>query len=158
RPQPEPQRRRPVPWALLAGASLLIFGTGVLVRSYFSGQGLGRFVITAKPRGIMHETLGLGGGGVMIGPKGRDLADVEVRMLFTPTRAHQQAGIMIFENPDCYIKFGRHFTSRSQLEFGLETGARYQKGPGTFEYDPSGQHELPIWLSIRRHHNRFLAF
>jgi hypothetical protein len=65
---------------------------------------------------------------------------------------------MIFDSPDRYVKLGRQFLSRAEMEFGIEIGGRYQKPAGTFEYDPLGQSGRPVWLSIRRERHLYQAF
>jgi hypothetical protein len=107
---------------------------------------------------FMHSDLDLPGNAIRVGPKVGDTDDVTVRMLFSPEHAVQQAGLLVFENADRYIKLGRQFLSRPAMEFGLETNARYQKPPNTFIYDASAQNGEPVWLSVRRDHSKFEAF
>ena len=45
----------------------------------------------------------------MLGPAIGLSDEVSVRMRFTPERAHQQAGLLIFQDADNYVKFSRHF-------------------------------------------------
>jgi hypothetical protein len=117
-----------------------------------------RFQIASGKGDVMHRLNEVAPGAIQLGPKLGAFEDVTARMVFTAEVANQQAGIMVFENPDRYVKLARHFNTRTQLEFGLESGGRYQKTPETFSYDFSGQNGAPIWLSIRRQENRFRAF
>ncbi len=83
---------------------------------------------------------------------------VTVRMRFTPERATQQSGMLVYADADNYAKLGRQFNSRTQPEFGAEVAGQNRKPKGTFVYDPSGQSGEPIGLSIRRQQARFTAF
>jgi hypothetical protein len=106
----------------------------------------------------MHTMLDVPGHAIQVGPKVSDVEDVTVRMQFTPEQALQQAGLLVFNDPDRYVKLGRQFLARPQMEFGLETGARYQKPANTFAYDSRAQDGAPVWLSIRREHTTYNAF
>jgi Beta xylosidase C-terminal Concanavalin A-like domain len=107
---------------------------------------------------FMHGDLDLPGNAILTGPTVGDTDDVTVRMAFSPEHAVQQAGLLVFENADRYLKLGRQFLSRPALEFGMETQGRYQKPPNTFLYDADAQNGEPVWLSIRRDHSVFKAF
>src|SRR5436305_1027934 len=65
---------------------------------------------------------------------------------------------MMFASPGEFVKLGRRFWSRTHTEFGIQTGGRYPKPPGTFAYDPNGQDGTPVWFSIRRSGGAFQAF
>jgi len=80
------------------------------------------------------------------------------RMKFTPGHATQQAGLMIFQNPDHYIRLGNHFKNRTMTEFVLEVEGQYQGPEGTFTYDLLGQSGEWRWLSIRRNEEEYVAF
>ncbi|MEO8027874.1 MAG: DUF1349 domain-containing protein [Bryobacteraceae bacterium] len=139
---------------------LSVVGASVLAAAYFHWATLDvpDFEIVTQSGDVMHRKLDVKSDGVLLGPRIGVNDEVRVRLTFTPERATQQAGIMIMENPDCYIKLGRHFNSRPQLEFGMEIGGVYHKRPSPFFYDRSGQTGAPIWLSIRRNGDRYLAF
>ena len=106
---------------------------------------------------IMHRDNSLSGNALQLGPEIGPYDHVTVRMTFSPERATQQAGLMLYADADHYIKLGRQFNSRVQLEFGVESAGRYQKPAGTFAYDPLGQTGAPLWLSIRRQQSNFSA-
>ena len=138
---------------ILAVAAVIVV---MLVRS--REEKTGEFVLQSVRGDIMHETNELNPTAIQLGPKIGLIDQVTVRMKFVPDRATQQAGLMIYENADRYVKLGRQFLSRTQLEFGMETGARYQKPPNTFSYDHRGQTGEPIWLSIRRIRDAYTAY
>jgi hypothetical protein len=144
----------------LLGSILVLTLTGfayLAIRSpIFASQS--QFVIHTHRGDILHASNDAPPGSIKLGPLVSAADEVTVRMTFSPQAASQQAGIMIFENADRYVKLGRQFTSRNQWEFGLETQARYQKPPGTFSYDATGQDGNTVWLSIRRNHNVFEGF
>jgi regulation of enolase protein 1 (concanavalin A-like superfamily) len=105
----------------------------------------------------MHHDNSLSGDALQLGPAIGPYDHVTVRMTFSPERATQQAGIMLYADADHYVKLGRQFNSRVQLEFGVEIAGRYQVPTGTFAYDPLGQTGAPLWLSIRRQQSKFFA-
>jgi regulation of enolase protein 1 (concanavalin A-like superfamily) len=107
---------------------------------------------------IENDALDLPASGIRLGPVVGDYDDVSVRLTFIPEHAYQQAGLMIFQDPDQYIKFGRQFSGRVYWEFGKEDGGRYFRTPETWTYDPLGQTGQPAWLLIRRRQNVFRAF
>jgi hypothetical protein len=107
---------------------------------------------------FMHSDLDLPSNAILVGPQIGETEDVTGRMVFSPEHAVQQAGLLVFEDADRYVKLGRQFLSRPALEFGLETQARYQKPPNTFTYDAEAQNGQPVWLSIRRDHATFEAY
>jgi regulation of enolase protein 1 (concanavalin A-like superfamily) len=106
---------------------------------------------------IMHRENSLPADGLRLGPEVGPYDQVTVRMAFSPERATQQAGILLYADADHYVKLGRQFNSRAQLEFGVEVAGHYQKPSGTFSYDPMGQSNAPVWLSIRRYQSKFTA-
>jgi len=107
---------------------------------------------------FMHGDLDLPGDAIRVGTQIGETEDVTGRMIFSPEHAVQQAGLLVFDDADRYVKLGRQFLSRPALEFGLETQARYQKPPNTYIYDAEAQNGEPVWLSIRRDHAIFEAY
>ncbi len=158
-----PPVRRRASWLLWIAAVILVCLVAVSLEVFWSWSPRSdptrpTFILTTVPGDIMHATNDLPGNAIRLGPVLGDVDEVTVRMRFTPDRATQQAGIFVFSDPDQYVKFGRQFLSRSQLEFGLEHQGRYQKPVNTFTFDPDGQNGEPVWLSIRREHSRNRAF
>ena len=155
--EPPPSRR----WILAAGgiATLSVVGGSAAwwARHQASAQP-GTFVIHTRRGDIMHEVNDIAPDAILLGPKMGEASEITARMLFTPTRATQQAGLIIYNDADQYIKFGRQFLARPQLEFGLESKGRYTKPPGTFAYDPESQNGEPVWLTIRRDRGEYRAF
>lgn len=129
-----------------------------LLKRYLVRGNARAFIIETQRGDILHGTNDAPGQCIRVGPKLAPVDEVTVCMEFSPEAASQQGGLMVFEDADRYVKLGRQFTSRNQWEFGLETGGRYQKPPGTFTYDPTGQDGRPVWLSIRRDHNVYRGF
>lgn len=159
-PAPLAAPARPTRRELVAGGSAAVLAA--------AGAGwwlLGRnreaqpsFIIQTQQGDIMHGVNNVAGDSILLGPAMGWADEVVVRLLFTPERATQQAGILIFGDADRYVKLGRQFLARPQLEFGMETGGRYVKPPGTFAYDPDAQTGEPVWLMIRRHGTEFRAY
>lgn len=148
-----------LPKAMLAAVAIAAIAcSAYYVFRHGNPDAAGVFRLTSVRGDIMHASNELPGSAIQVGPKIGLVDQVTVRMRFTSERATQQAGLLIFENADRYVKLGRQFLSRPQLEFGMETQAQYAKPPNTFGYDPEGQNGEPVWLSIRRNHDQFTAF
>jgi hypothetical protein len=150
-------------------ARRLILGGGLAVAALTAGGALWRnwrrsdagrpvFVIHTRRGDLMHERNDVARDALLLGPAVSEADDVTARLVFTPERATQQAGLLIYGDADRYVKLGRQFLARPQLEFGMEVNGRYAKPPGTFAYDPEAQTNQPVWLSIRRRGAEFSAF
>ncbi len=150
-------RRRLIFGGGLAAAASAAVGA-LWFHSRRSDSGRPVFVIRTRQGDLMHGRNDVARDGLLLGPAVAEAADVTARMLFTPERATQQAGILIYGDADRYVKLGRQFLARPQLEFGFEVNGRYAKPPGTFAYDPEAQTNRPVWLSIRRRGAEFSAF
>ena len=138
-------------------AAIVLAGVGILrLRSVPAAAP--QFVFQTEGGDIMHRENNAKPSAIRIGPAVSLWDQVTVRMKFLAERATQQAGLLIFRNADEYIKLGRQFNSRPQMEFGVETGGTYRKPVGTFVYDASGQNGEPVWLSIRRNRSNFTAW
>lgn len=116
------------------------------------------FVIHSWQGDIMHKRNDVAPDAILFGPSFGSAREMTARLVFPAERATQQAGILIFGDPDRYVKLGRQFLSRPQLEFGLETQGRYLKPPGTFAFDPDAYTGQPIWLKIRHQWPEYRAF
>ncbi len=117
-----------------------------------------RYTLITVQGDIMHEHNDLPGSAIRLGPAVGEIDEVTARLRFTPERATQQAGIFIFSDADEYVKLGRQFLSRPQLEFGFEHKAHYEKPANTFTFDTEGQTGEPLWLSIRRNRSLYSGF
>lgn len=95
---------------------------------------------------------------IHVGPPIGPSDEVTVRMRFRPERALHQAGLLILDSSNHYVKLGRQFESRPQMEFGIEIDGVYRKTANTFSYDRFAQTDEPRWLSIRREGEQFRAF
>jgi hypothetical protein len=142
----------------VAAGALVVLTCIVWVWKRPEESNLASFKIKTGRGDFMHQTLDVPASGIQLGPPVPESCDVTVRLRFLPEVACQQAGLMIFENPDQYVKLGRQFLARAELEFGQEIRGRYQKPHGTFSFDPHGQTGQPVWLSIRRRQSNFRAF
>ena len=152
---PEPVRSRR--WLLGVGLAAAT-GAGGWWYSRRPVESYPAFVIRTSQGDIMHQRNDPAKDAVLLGPPIGESDEVTTRLVFTPERATQQAGILVFGNADQYVKLGRQFLSRPQLEFGIESGGRYSKPPDTFLYDPDAQTGEPVWLSIRRKESEYRAF
>jgi hypothetical protein len=160
-----PPRRHRTPW-IFAGA-ISVAALSVLIwtaaQNRVRSASLESFhaapIVIPTARGDMRgPILDVAPGAVRLGPPVGDGAEVFARMVFVPEYAVQQAGIMVFQSPDQYVRFGNHFKIRSMTEFALEARARYQGPEGVYQYDPLGQLGMPRWLAIRRTGSTYTAF
>lgn len=157
-PVPPPPSRR---WAaaVIGGAAAAAVGGFAWLRGRSAADDtVATFVIHSRQGDIMHKVNDVAPDAILFGPGLGSSREVTARMVFTPERATQQAGILIYGDADRYVKLGRQFLARPLLEFGLETEGRYLKPPGTFSFDPDAYNGQPIWLKIRRQGSDFRAF
>jgi len=103
----------------------------------------------------MHDAPGTG---VQLGPKLREWDEVTARLDFTPDREAQQAGLIVWQDGDHFIRLGRRFFGRNQIEFMAEEGRSALSTAANTVYDPEGQSGQPIYLSIRRRANSYQAY
>jgi hypothetical protein len=155
-------------WAL-AGVFAALVTAGILagpwrseskaVVSSETGDGRPGAITIATAKGDLRgKELDVAPGAVQLGPEVGPTDEVTVKMVFVPEHATQQAGLMLFQNPDEFVRLGRYFKDRAMMEFALESGGQYQGPEGMYQYDPMGQAGKPLWLSIRRNHNVFRGF
>lgn len=115
-------------------------------------------VIVTQKGDLRGPQLDLAPGAVLLGPQVGANEEVTVKMTFTPSYATHQAGVMVIDTPDRFVRLGRHFKTQAMLEFAQEAGGVYHGPEATYEYDPAGQTGRPIWLSIRRDDTVFRAY
>lgn len=136
-------------WAALA--TLLL--AALVVWRFFTGVDHptdASFTIESRLGDISGKSRVIPPASILLGPKLGESEDAVVRMRFAPDEAYQQAGLLIYQDPDNYVKLARHFTDRTQWEFNFEVGGKYDRPVGTWTYDPFGQNGQPVWLSIHR--------
>jgi hypothetical protein len=98
------------------------------------------------------------GAGVQLGPQLGEVDEITARLDFTPRMEAQQAGLIIWQDVHHFIRLGRKFFGRNQIEFLLEQGRTAVTTPVNTVYDGEGQSGQPLWLSIRRDGNEYRAF
>jgi hypothetical protein len=116
------------------------------------------FTIQTQLGDFWGRILILPAGSVLLGPPLSAVTEVSARMRFSPDAEYQQAGLMIWSDPDHFVRLGRRFEVRTHLEFFGEHGAVQIRGPDTYNFDPEGQTGEPVWLSIRCDHRSFRAY
>ncbi len=152
-------------WAIAALMAAVL--VGVFWRSSGTGDATPAAVPSAPLEALEIQTawgdirgpgMELAPGSVLLGPPVEPGEEVTVKMTFTPTHAVHQAGVMILDSPDRYLRLGRHFKTRVMREFAQEADGVYYGPEATYEYDPTGQTGWPLWLSIRRAGEEFEAY
>lgn len=118
----------------------------------------GRVEIESQKGDLRGSLTDFQAGAVLTGPVLDGDGDVSVQMRFLPQHATQQAGLMLFVDPDNYVRIGSHFKTRSMLEIGHESEGKYAMWKSAYRYDPLAQAGLPLWLSLRRSGNTFQGF
>jgi regulation of enolase protein 1 (concanavalin A-like superfamily) len=107
---------------------------------------------------IENKSADLPGDRLLVGPRLWEDDDVSVRLEFSPDQVYQQAGLLIYQNPDQYVKLGRQFSGRAYLEFGIENQGVYPRPADNWTYDLHGQSGHPLRLMIRRRQEEFRAY
>jgi len=156
-PKHRRQHRR-VTLAVVAVGTALAFAAALAIYRTSPARNTGVFECTTARGTIENKALALPGACLRLGPRISTNEDVSVRLQFTPEQVYQQAGLMIYQSPDQYVKLGRHFSGRVYWEFGIENRGKYLRPPGIWTYDPLGQTGVPQWLLIRRRGQEFRAF
>ncbi len=156
-PLPEEAKARakwiyPVTAFVLASAVIFLLATPRRV-----SESPGRTVIQTRQGGIAGTPMDLSGGSVRLGGTVAAVADLRARMTFLPDRNTQIAGIVVYDGPRHYVKFGRRFNLRTEWELAWG-GDQVTLAPPQFFYDPQGQTGNPTWLLLRREHSDFSAF
>lgn len=118
----------------------------------------GEFHLRSTRGDVINQDFPRASRSLLFGPEIGETDEVVVRMRFRPTQSLHQAGLLIFDNVDNYVEFGRIFRGRPFLEFAAENLGRHQKSEAQVLYDPDAQTLTPVWLAIRRNGNTYQAF
>lgn len=153
----------PSPWGRrMALACLAALGVGASLGWWVNWRRTSTSPPVFRIRTASGDLIGQGSdvapGAVRLGPELGQFDGVIARVRFTPQREAHQAGILIWSGPDHYVKLGRRFFARNQIEFSHEEPPNPSGVPHPGEFDPDGQSGKPIWLSIRRHGNTYYGF
>jgi len=153
-----PVEKASAKWIYAGIATVLVFVAVFLAWSRRTpAESPSRLVIQTKPGGLAHAPIDLSGSSVWLGGAVPGVADLRARMTFRPDRNSQVAGIVIYDGPRHYVKFGRRFNLRTEWE--LAWGAdKTIVAPPQFFYDQQGQTGNPTWLMLRRERSEFSAF
>lgn len=159
-PAPEPSapkmRRR---WVLPVAAV-------VVVVAVISWQMLARRVTSFTAASYTIETsrgdiafIGADAGpqNVLLGETLGDARELVALLSFRPEFEAQQAGILLWQDGDNFVRLGRRFSGRNNIEFWAERQAVSLTPPENLLFDPEGQSARPVWLSIRRTGDLFTA-
>lgn len=161
------EQPQPSPWPLRMAAASLAAAAVSLALVWWHGR-LGMYgTARGSPPLVMLRTsagdlIGKGADvppdAIRLGPELGEFDSVTARLAFTPEREAHQAGILVWSGPDHFVKLGRRFFGRNQIEFSCETPAALSGTPQPAMFDPDGQSGQPIWLSIRRQGNTYYGF
>lgn len=153
-PPPVPVNPPPQGWLLPAlGVAVLALGCGFALGRAWPGSKTGpasQFAFRTVKGDMYGGALDLPGDAVRLGPKLMTKDQATVRMRFSPTMEAHQAGLILWRDPDNYVKLGRRFMARNMLEFAAETKGTFKLADGTPQHDPDGQDGAPLWLSLKR--------
>jgi hypothetical protein len=98
------------------------------------------------------------GTAVRLGPVLRDVDEVSARLDFTPNREAQQAGLIVWQDAKHFVRLGKRFFGRNEIEFLLQDGEMRVDNRGNTVFDPEGQSGQPLWLAIRRRSGTYRAY
>lgn len=94
-------------------------------------------------------------GNVLVGGPLEDGQELTALLDFRPEFEAQQAGILVWQDADNYVRLGRRFTGRNHFELAAEWREDNKTPPENIVFDPEGQTGRPVWLSLRRAGQRF---
>jgi hypothetical protein len=143
-------------------AALLLGAIGLAAYGWYHRAGTqtapGRFTIVARKGNINLGRKDAPPQSLLLGATVRTTDQVIARMVFSPKAESDQAGILIYDDVDNYVKFGRILQRYNNLHFTTEIRDIQRTGPNTYTVDPEGQTGAPVWLAIRRNGDEFRAF
>jgi hypothetical protein len=161
-PTPVPPTRRTNLVIVLAGAFIALLGVTWAIYRYavspVSNTGPQSIELWTVKGDINSGTNDAPGSGVRLGPQLKEWDEVTARLDFTPDREAQQAGLIVWQDGEHFIRLGRRFFGRNQIEFLVEEGPSAVTTAANTVYDPEGQSGQPIWLCIRRRSNSYQAY
>jgi hypothetical protein len=161
------QQPQPSPWpvrmavATLAAAALslaLVWWLGRLGMHGTARGSLPPVVVRTAAGDLIGKGADVPPDAIRLGPELGEFDTVTARLAFTPEREAHQAGILVWSGPDHFVKLGRRFFGRNQIEFSYETPSALSGTPQPAMFDPDGQSGQPVWLSIRRQGNTYYGF
>jgi regulation of enolase protein 1 (concanavalin A-like superfamily) len=152
--------RRMVVWAAVSVGlmAVLVISNWPRRPAEVSDSAIGRFVVPARKGSIIYGRTDAPPESLQLGPLLEATDQVVARMVFTPRTQYDQAGIMVFVDPDNYVRLGRHLRRRNSFIFASEIRGARSIEAETFSDDPLGQTGEPVWLAIRRVGDEFRAF
>jgi regulation of enolase protein 1 (concanavalin A-like superfamily) len=118
----------------------------------------GQFTVPARKGSIIFGRTDAPPESLLVGAAVGATDQVIARMIFSPRTQYDQAGIMIFDDVDNYVRLARHLRRRTSFHFTAEIRGIRSVEPDTFVEDPLGQTGEPVWLAIRRNGQEFHAF
>jgi hypothetical protein len=123
-----------------------------------TGAGSAPIILSTVKGDIIQGGTFAPGPGVQLGPGLGEVDEITVRLSFTPNMEAQQAGLIVWQDIHHFIRLGRKFVGRNQIEFLLEQGNSAITTPANTVYDGDGQSGQPLWLCIRRDRNEYRAY
>jgi hypothetical protein len=156
-PNPQPRRMASTRWLqiLLGGAFLAGLGSWLALRTNPQQD---RIEIRTARGDIAGKVNDPPPGSILLGPWLKPEDEVSVRLAFTAEGEAQQAGVLIWQDADHFVRFGRKFVGRNMLEFDMEQEGVLRTTPASHTPDSGGQDGTPVWLSVRRKGNEYTAF
>jgi hypothetical protein len=124
-------------------------------RSGTAGGGISIMTKRGDLRGPLNE---IAAGAVRLGPIVGPMDEVTASMRFEPSKPTQQAGIMLFGDPDHFVRLGYQFKMRTMIEMGVERQGKYLEPLVTYEFDPLTLRSPFCWLTLRRNGGRLQGF
>ncbi len=141
---------------VLFGLSAFFMGFGKKLSSIEHQPG--RFSLAARKGSIIYGGTDAPPESLLLGPLIEPTDQLVARMVFSPKTQYDQAGIMVFEDVNNYVRLARHLRRRNSFLFTAEIKGVRSVEPETFADDPMGQTGEPVWLAIRRNGQEFHAF
>lgn len=88
---------------------------------------------------------------VLLGPTIGADEELSASVQFEPSGPTQQAGLMLFQDADNFVRLGWQFKLRNMVEFGLERQGDYVEQSATYRFDPILGRPDSSWFTLRKH-------
>ncbi len=144
---------RPGIWkGLAAGFGVLaLLGFGLWLRRDPVVAPAGDVIRISTQKGdLMGPGANVAPGGILLAGALEAGETVFVTMRFTPRDERQQAGLLLYQGPDDYVRFGRFFGSRTMIEMAREVKGASGVLRVNSIYDADGQTGRPLHLALER--------
>lgn len=153
---------RRFPWLWILAVALTAAGLGWWLGSQGRGTVGKATSESTQIRTAKGDLMGTGGNApadaVRLGGVLEEGETVFVPLRFSPKEERQQAGLILYQGQDDYVRFGRFFGSRTNLEIGQEVRGQNSVLRVNSVYDAAGQTGAWLHLALERRAGKIWAY